>query len=114
MRYGWWDSLTSLHGRAVAVMAEPGIVPNALVRQARLRQASPSATGQPMSRQELADSVNTLVAGSGGGARMDAAYIAKLERGEHRWPNQRYREALRAVLHAASDADLGFATPRRP
>jgi hypothetical protein len=44
-------------------------------------------------------------------AAMDAAYIGKLERGEYRWPNHRYREALRAVLHAASDPDLGFAAP---
>jgi hypothetical protein len=111
--YGWWESLTSLDGRAVAVIAEPRIVPNELVRQARLRQASPSAPGQPMSRQELADSVNTLMTGSESGG-LDAAHIGKLERGDYRWPNQRYREALRIALRAASDADLGFAPPRRP
>ncbi|WP_148083604.1 hypothetical protein [Micromonospora sp. Llam0] len=51
--------------------------------------------------------------GSESEVRLDAAYIGKLERGDYRWPNQRYREALRIVLRAASDADLGFASPRR-
>lgn len=40
---------------------------------------------------------------------MDAAYIGKLERGEYRWPNQRYR----AALQTATDADLCFTTVRR-
>jgi hypothetical protein len=53
------------------------------------------------------------VTGSGGEVLMDAAYIGKLERGDYRWPHQQYREALRIVLHAASDPDLGFVAPRR-
>ncbi|MGH3981013.1 MAG: helix-turn-helix domain-containing protein [Pseudonocardiaceae bacterium] len=43
---------------------------------------------------------------------MDADYIGKLERGVHRWPNQHYRRALRAVLGVATDAALGFHSRR--
>jgi hypothetical protein len=66
-----------------------------------------------MSRAELADAVNAQVlADTGIAARVDAAYIGRFERGLYRWPHQRHRAALRAVLHVAGDADLGFATPR--
>ncbi|WP_051385937.1 hypothetical protein [Actinokineospora inagensis] len=43
---------------------------------------------------------------------MDADYISKLERGVHRWPNQGYRSAFRAVLDTATDRDLGFFSTR--
>ncbi|WP_141714100.1 hypothetical protein [Micromonospora inyonensis] len=39
---------------------------------------------------------------------MDARYIGRLERGEHRWPFEPYRTALREVLGKATNADLGF------
>ncbi|GAA1886116.1 hypothetical protein GCM10009687_63320 [Asanoa iriomotensis] len=35
-------------------------------------------------------------------------YVAKLERGENRWPSAHNRSAFRAVLGAATDAELGF------
>ncbi|MFI5492275.1 hypothetical protein [Actinoplanes sp. NPDC051859] len=62
-----------------------------------------------MSRQEVADAVNRYLARKGyNEADIDANYIGKLERGEHRWPRDTRREAFRAVLGAASDAALGF------
>ncbi|MEU8075893.1 hypothetical protein AB0B31_10625 [Catellatospora citrea] len=47
------------------------------------------------------------------GVVLDATYVGKLERGEHRWPQSRYRNAFRAVLRAAKDCDLGFFIVRR-
>src|SRR3712207_6761979 len=83
--------------------------PNALLRQARIRRLSPSGSGRPMSRQELAEAVNAyLWATYRVVDRLDATDIGKLERGEHRWPRARRREAFRAVLGAASDTELGF------
>ncbi|WP_117214068.1 hypothetical protein [Allorhizocola rhizosphaerae] len=62
-----------------------------------------------MSRQDLADLLNEHLARHGPRRpALDSSYIGKLERGEHRWPQQPYREAFRAVLGARSDADLGF------
>jgi hypothetical protein len=67
-----------------------------------------------MSRQELAELANAHVASQGcRGAALDATYIGKLERGEHRWPQSRYREAFRTVLRATTDSDLGFFIVRR-
>jgi hypothetical protein len=65
-----------------------------------------------MSRQELAEAVNACLAGkgerAGREATLDANHIGKLERGEHRWPNDLRREAFRHVLDADTDAELGF------
>ncbi|WP_018909044.1 hypothetical protein [Salinispora arenicola] len=62
-----------------------------------------------MSRQEVADTVNCYLARKGyNEADIDANYVGKLERGEHRWPRDSRREAFRAVLGAVSDAALGF------
>ena len=62
-----------------------------------------------MSRQELADAVNACLARKDPTeATLDANHIGKLERGEHRWPNDLRREAFRHVLQAATDAELGF------
>jgi hypothetical protein len=41
-------------------------------------------------------------------APIDGKYLGRLERGEVRWPNARYRQALRDILGASSDAALGF------
>ena len=81
---------------------------NELLRQARLRLASVSGSGRVMSRRELADSANRYLTRRGLYAAMDEEYIAKLERGVHRWPGVGYREALRAVLGVRSDAERGF------
>jgi len=83
--------------------------PNHLLRQARLRTPSPSGSGRPTSRQELADAVNAYLAGKDEReANLDANHIGKLERGDHRWPNDLRREAFRHVLKVATDGELGF------
>ncbi|UGT43406.1 XRE family transcriptional regulator [Nocardia yamanashiensis] len=65
-----------------------------------------------MSRTELADAVNDYLWRTRGERRdFDSHTVARYERGMVRWPNEGYREALRAVLDA-SDAELGF-TPAR-
>ncbi|MER7416478.1 hypothetical protein ABT346_06765 [Micromonospora peucetia] len=83
--------------------------PNNLLRAARLALRSPSGSGRPMSRQELADAVNAhAYRHPRQRTAVDARYIGKLERGEHRWPFEPYRTALREVLGKATTADLGF------
>ncbi|MGH3938471.1 MAG: XRE family transcriptional regulator, partial [Pseudonocardiaceae bacterium] len=45
---------------------------------------------------------------------MDGNYIGKLEQGRIRWPQDpNRRAALRAVLKANTDAELGLRRPRR-
>lgn len=83
--------------------------PNDQLRMARLRLPSPSGSGRPMSRQELADLVNAALAGqSPAEATLDANYVGKLERGKHRWPSRPRRRALCQVLNVASESALGF------
>lgn len=82
---------------------------NDMLRAARLRLVSPSGSGRSLSRQELAQAVTSyLFKVHGLRVALDDTYIGKLERGDHRWPNERYREAFRAVLGVQKDADLGF------
>lgn len=82
---------------------------NEKLTQARLRRASPSGSGRPMSRRELADAVNAyLWRVHQHKVTLDATYVGKLERGVHRWPQDLYREAFCAVLDAPSEAALGF------
>lgn len=91
-----------------------GLPPNERLRTARLRRLSPSGSGRPMSRQDLADLVNAQLAAQGvKHAPLDAGYVGKLERGTHRWPQRAYRDAFREVLGAVSDADLGFYVRRQ-
>jgi transcriptional regulator with XRE-family HTH domain len=79
--------------------------PNDLLRAAR--EAGELTQGQ------LAELANTQVErDTGKVGAMDADYIGKLERGVHRWPNQHYRRALRAVLRVSSDAALGLYSTR--
>ncbi|MEU0511243.1 XRE family transcriptional regulator [Amycolatopsis thermoflava] len=91
------------------------IEPNDRLKRARERVESPNATGQPLSRQELAELVNAWIrTHKGRRDDLNANYIGKLETGRIRWPQDPIRrEAFRAVLGAASDADLGFQRPRR-
>ncbi|HEY2724586.1 MAG TPA: XRE family transcriptional regulator [Pseudonocardiaceae bacterium] len=92
-------------------MAEP----NDQLRRARERVESPSASGDCLSRQELAELVNAWVyEHSGLMSELDANYVGKLEQGTIRW--MRYperRAAFRAVLGVTSDAELGLRRPRR-
>ncbi|MDT5031933.1 MAG: hypothetical protein QOC94_2104 [Actinoplanes sp.] len=83
--------------------------PNYLLASARCALNSPSGSGQAMSRQELAEAVNAyLWATREKHDGADATYIGHLEQGRTRWPNALRREALRAVLGARTDAELGF------
>ncbi|MEU7909318.1 SAM-dependent methyltransferase [Actinoplanes sp. NPDC049118] len=69
-----------------------------------------------MSRGELADAVNAaldrLYPGQSSDLHVDYRWIGKLERGEHRWPCEERRAALKDVLDAGSDAELGLYNPR--
>ncbi|WP_103354228.1 NB-ARC domain-containing protein [Amycolatopsis sp. CA-128772] len=87
---------------------------NNRLRAARERTESRHHAGECLSRRELAERVNAHLWDHGGQrAALDDNYVAKLERGTIRWPNARYREAFRAVLAVATDAELGFVNPRR-
>ncbi|MCP2323548.1 tetratricopeptide (TPR) repeat protein [Hamadaea flava] len=82
---------------------------NGLLMDARRAKASPTGSGRPMSRQELAEAVaEHIYAQHGLHVSIDDGYIGKLERGEHRWPTARYREALCHVLGVPDPSALGF------
>lgn len=94
------------------------IRPNAVLSDARQRLPSPVRPGQCMSRSELADAVNASLDAIYPGCDVSAHYVdfrwvGKLERGEHRWPSEARRAALRQVLGALTDADLDLYSPRR-
>ncbi|WP_416903506.1 hypothetical protein [Micromonospora echinospora] len=94
------------------------IRPNTVLNAARQCLPSPTRPGQCMSRSELADAVNTALDAIYAGRDVTAHYVdfrwvGKLERGEHRWPSEARRAALRQVLGAATDADLDLYSPRR-
>src|SRR5690349_8372650 len=70
---------------------------------------SPTGSGHPMSRQELAEAVNAWQWHAHGiEDRLDETDIGRLERGENHWPRRTRREGFCAVLDIGSDADLGF------
>lgn len=88
--------------------------PNEKLRQARLHTLSPSGSGLPMRRQEVADACNEIMhrlqverGGHRRRAEMTARSVGALERGEIRWPGADCREALR-LLFDRCDSDLGF------
>lgn len=94
------------------------ITPNTVLAERRAGLPSPRRPGQRMSRAELADAVNAALDRLYPGRSLTAHYVdyrwvGKLERGEHRWPSRERRAALREVLGAATDADLGLYSPRR-
>lgn len=93
------------------------VEPNDRLRRARERVHSPNATGESLSRQELAELVNAWVHEHTTPPRVigtDANYVGQLERGKIRWPQDSDRRAgFRAVLGVGTDADLGFRRPRR-
>jgi hypothetical protein len=62
-----------------------------------------------MSRQELADAVNSYLWDQYEiKETIDATYVGHLEQGRYRWPGRLRREAFRHVLGATSSTDLGF------
>ena len=69
-----------------------------------------------MSRRELAEAINAwLYRTHNIVITTDGRYIARLERGRRHWPPPLYRAGLRAVLGAATDAELGlYYAGRRP
>ncbi|MFV2104774.1 hypothetical protein [Micromonospora sp. LOL_024] len=94
------------------------ITPNRQLVQARQRLTSPQRPGQHMSRAELADAINAALDHLYPGRNLTAHYVdhrwvGKLERGEHRWPSRERRTALRHVLAATTDTELGLYSPRR-
>lgn len=101
----------AIHAPGETVLVADG---NGRLRAARERMSSTDQPGECLSRQELAESVNAHVWRHHRElVEMDANYVGKLERGVIRWPGKLYREALRAVLNAPSDAALGFSNKRR-
>ncbi|MFJ1456353.1 hypothetical protein [Nocardia sp. N2S4-5] len=87
--------------------------PNTELVNARKRVRS-ATTGHPLSRTELAESVNAWIFRERGRViQLSGNYIGKLERGLFRWPGDDCRAGLRAVLGTATDAELGFRRPDR-
>jgi hypothetical protein len=83
--------------------------PNWRLREARERTPSRRNPGECLSRQELAEFVAAHVwEHHHQVVHPNDKYVGKLERGGVRRPNRFYREALRAILGAATDQDLGF------
>lgn len=93
---------------------DDGSNPNNKLIDARLRLKSPTGSGHPMSRQELAEAVNAWQwFRFEREDRLDETDVGKLERGETHWPGRTRREGFRAVLGATNDAELGFYRNRR-
>jgi hypothetical protein len=83
--------------------------PNWRLREARERTPSRRNPGECLSRQDLAQLVAAHVwEHRHRVVHPNDTYIGKLERGAVRRPNRFYREALRAILGAPTDQDLGF------
>lgn len=73
------------------------------------RLPSPSGAPRSMSRRELADAVNAyLFAEHGVHEHMTQDSVGLVERGLTHWPGHWRRIGCRAVLGAATDAELGF------
>ncbi len=91
------------------------VEPNDQLRRMRERTESPYASGDHVSRQELAELVNAWVfEHTGQVIELDAGYVGKLEQGRIRWLQDPQRRAgFRAVLGVETDAELGFRRPRR-
>jgi hypothetical protein len=87
---------------------------NALLAAARIGRKSLSGSGEPMSTQEVAESINAyLYRTHQMTTSVDHRFVSSYEAGAHRWPSKYYREAFRAVLEVASDAELGFYPNRK-
>ncbi len=82
---------------------------NEQFRAARQRTASLTSPDVCLSRQELAELVNTWVWDHHDKmVEHSANWVGQLERGKIRWPGKVSREALRAILGVPTDAALGF------
>lgn len=73
------------------------------------RLLSDARRAHRLAQQQLAEAVNAEHwRRFGKAAAIDAEHVSKFERGVITWPNSRYRAALREVLGADTDAELGF------
>ncbi len=87
---------------------------NEKFRAARLRLQSPSRPGFPMSRQELADLVNSIMnPAESRDQPVTVNHICKIEQGINTWPRPHRRAAYRTALKVDDDADIGFFSRRR-
>ncbi len=86
---------------------------NDQLRAARQRTASLTSPDVCLSRQELAELVNTWAWNHHEKTLYHSvSWVGQLERGKIRWPSKVSREALRAILGVSSDAALGFVNAR--
>lgn len=89
-------------------------VKNARFIQARESIDSLVFPGRSPTRGELATRVRAELRRRGSAYEFTTRHVARLERGETRWPmDGDVRGALRSVLGAATDEDLGFSNSRR-
>ncbi len=86
---------------------------NDQLRAARQRTASLTSPDVCLSRQELAELVNTWAWDHHEKMLEHSAnWVGQLECGKIRWPGKVSREALRAILGVSTDAALGFVNDR--
>jgi hypothetical protein len=86
---------------------------NDQLRAARQRTASLTHPDECLTRQELAELVNTWVWDHHHKqVEATANYLGKLEQGIIRWPGTLYREAFRAIFGVSTDSALGFVNAR--
>jgi tetratricopeptide (TPR) repeat protein len=93
---------------------------NEVISELREALTSPRRPGQCMSRGELADAVNRALVELYPDPKVDLRaeyvdprWVGKLERGEHRWPSEHRRAALRRVFGVGKDIELDLYSPRR-
>jgi len=91
------------------------VTQNARLTALRRRTPSQEHAGSSTSPLELAQAINAELhradVNQTDTPDVDARWIGKLERGEFRWPSTERRAALRYVLGADTDADLGLYRP---
>jgi len=87
--------------------------PNDQLRTARRRTASLTHPDECLTRQELAELVNTWVwEHHDKKVEATANYVGKLEQGIIRWPGTLCREAFQAISGVSTDSDPGFVNAR--
>jgi S-adenosyl methyltransferase len=87
--------------------------PNRLLVAARERLPSPNRPGQCLSRTELAAAVTAELRRNRHNVKVDYRFVWQLEQGKVSWPPQERRDALRAVLKVATNAEIGLFDPRK-
>jgi hypothetical protein len=76
---------------------------------ARNERFAAARAAAELTASEVADQIADWIDGkTGKRPRIDADHIGRIERGLITWPGKEYRDALRAVLRVASNADLGL------